>query len=153
MRIQRKDELHLYYAYQTTGRIPIYETDSAGNIIYDIVDDVSVPRETGRFTQEYSKPIPFDGFITWDVSEAQARSFGLALGSYGAVLTVMKDQIDLKEAGLVFWSSTPDETRPAVEADADFRVGGIQPSLNFTRYVLQRNTMSSARPTGETGNT
>lgn len=140
MRIQRKDEMHLYYAYQTEGRIPIYVTDDDGNIIYDEVDGEQVPRETGRFTQGYSNPVPFDGFLTWDVSEAQARSFGLALGSYGAVLTVMKDQIELEEAGLIFWKTVPDTTQPANEADADFRVGGVQPSLNFTRYVLQRMT-------------
>lgn len=140
MRIQRKDEQHLYYAKQTVGRIPVYVTDDQGNIVYDEVDGVQVPRETGTFTQAYSKPVPFDGFITWDVSEAQARSFGLALGSYSAVLTVMKDQIDLEETGIIFWSTTPDVTQPANDADADFRIGGVQPSINFTRYVLQRNT-------------
>ena len=140
MRIQRRDLRHLYYAYQTNGRVPVYVTDDNGNIIFDNVDGVDVPRQTGTFTQEYSKPIPFDGFITWDVSEAQARSFGLALGSYSAVLTVMKDQIDLEETGIIFWSTTPDVTQPANDADADFRIGGVQPSINFTRYVLQRNT-------------
>jgi hypothetical protein len=46
----------------------------------------------------------------------------------------------LEEAGLIFWKTVPDTTKPANEADADFRVGGVQPSLNFTRYVLQRMT-------------
>lgn len=141
MRIQRKDEQHLYYAEQTDGRIPVYEKDSNGNIIYDNVDGELVPRETGDYTQAYGAAVSFDGFLTWDVSEAQARSFGMALGTYSGVLTVLKDQLDIKETGLIFWKNKPivDNGVTVNAGDADYRVMGIIPSINFTRYVLRKN--------------
>ena len=90
-------------------------------------------------TQAYSIPVAFNGFLTWDVSEAQARSFGMALGEYSAVLTTMKDQIDIAETDIIFWKNIPEENVPANPEQADYRVVGVIPSLNFTRYVLKKN--------------
>ena len=41
-------------------RVPIYETDENGNIVYYTDSDGNkIPIETGEYTTGYSQPIPF----------------------------------------------------------------------------------------------
>ena len=45
-------------------RVPIYETDENGNIIYYTDSDGNkIPMETGEYTTGYSQPVSCDGNI------------------------------------------------------------------------------------------
>ena len=51
-------------------RVPIYETDDDGNIIYyEDADGNKIPLETGDYTTGYSKPVPFFANISNKLNE------------------------------------------------------------------------------------
>ena len=46
MRVLARNRQKLKYSLQN-GEIPVYQTDNDGNIIYEDIDGVKVPLETG----------------------------------------------------------------------------------------------------------
>lgn len=141
MRLLEKNKQNLKYALQV-GEVPVYERDEDGNIIYIEIDGQKVPVETGEMEIGYSKPVDFRENIAMSGGEAEAKSFGVDISEYDAVLLMEKDRIPIDETSLIWHMSEvkyADEQNTIVDKkSADYTVKRVQPSLNFTRYLLKR---------------
>lgn len=141
MRLLEKNKQDLKYALQV-GEVPIYERDEEGNIIYIEVDGQKVPVETGETEVGYAKPVDFRGNIAMSGGEAEDKSFGVDISEYDAILLMEKDRIPIDETSLIWHMSEvkyADEQNTIVDKkSADYTVKRVQPSLNFTRYLLKR---------------
>lgn len=141
MRLLEKNKQDLKYALQV-GEVPIYERDESGNIVYIEVDGQKVPVETGETEVGYSNPIDFKGNIAMSGGEAEAKSFGVDISEYDAILLMEKDRIPINETSLIWHTSEvqyTDEQNTVVDRkSADYSIKRVQPSLNFTRYLLKR---------------
>ena len=76
MMMLNMNKQNMYYALQI-GKIPVYETDDMGNIIYVEVDGVNVPVETGDYTLGYETPVEMQANISYQASETVAQEFGV----------------------------------------------------------------------------
>lgn len=141
MRLLRKNKQKMKYSLQI-GEVPIYERDEDGNIIYIEVDGKKVPVETGETEIGYSDPVEFMGNIAMSGGEAEAKSFGVDISEYDAILLMEKDRIPIDETSLLWHTSEVkyvDEQNTVVDRkSADYSIKRVQPSLNFTRYLLKR---------------
>ena len=141
MRLLEKNKQNLKYALQV-GEVPVYERDEDGNIIYIEVDGQKVPVETGETEPGYSNPIDFRGNIAMSGGEAEAKSFGVDISEYDAILLMEKNRIPIDETSLILHTSKVryiDEQNTIVDRkSADYSIKRVQPSLNFTRYLLKR---------------
>lgn len=141
MRLLEKNKQNLKYALQV-GEVPVYERDEDGNIIYIEVDGQKVPVETGETEPGYSNPIDFRGNIAMSGGEAEAKSFGVDISEYDAIILMEKNRIPIDETSLIWHTSKVryiDEQNTIVDRkSADYSIKRVQPSLNFTRYLLKR---------------
>lgn len=141
MRLLEKNKQNLKYALQV-GEVPIYERDEDGNIVYIEIDGQRVPVETGETEIGYANPIDFRGNIAMSGGEAEAKSFGVDISEYDAILLMEKDRIPIDETSLLWHTSEVkyvDEQNTVVDRkSADYSIKRVQPSLNFTRYLLKR---------------
>ena len=141
MRLLEKNKQNLKYALQV-GEVPVYERDEDGNILYIEVDGQKVPVETGETEPGYSNPIDFRGNIAMSGGEAEAKSFGVDISEYDAILLMEKNRIPIDETSLIWHTSKVryiDEQNTIVDRkSADYSIKRVQPSLNFTRYLLKR---------------
>ena len=124
------------------GRIPIYERDENGDIVYIEVDGEKIPVETGEYETGYSAPVDFMGNISMSGGEAEAKEFGMDIGDFDAVIVLEKDAVQLTETSII-WHTSPvkykDEQNTIVDSkSADYAVKRVSPSLNFTKVLLQR---------------
>lgn len=141
MRMLRKNMQPMKYSLQD-GRVPIYETDENGDIVYIEVDGQKIPVETGEYETGYSAPVDFMGNISMSGGEAEAKEFGMDIGDFDAVIVLEKDAIPITETSII-WHTSPvkykDEQNTIVDSkSADYAVKRVSPSLNFTKVLLQR---------------
>ena len=141
MRLLRKNMQPMKYSLQD-GRVPIYETDENGDIVYIEVEGEKVPVETGEYETGYSAPVDFMGNISMSGGEAEAKEFGMDIGDFDAVIVLEKDAVPLTETSII-WHTSPvkykDEQNTIVDSkSADYAVKRVSPSLNFTKVLLQR---------------
>ena len=126
-------------------RIPIYETDEDGNIIYyEDFDGNKIPMETGESTTGYSQPVSFFGNIAMSGGEVDSVEFGIDVSGYDATLVVDKGMIPIDETSLIWHTSEvgyKDAEKTIVDGNtADYKVIAVKPSLNITKYILGRIT-------------
>lgn len=124
------------------GRVPIYERDENGDIVYIEVDGEKIPVETGEYETGYSAPVDFMGNISMSGGEAEAKEFGMDIGDFDAVIILEKDAIPITETSII-WHTSPvkykDEQNTILDSkSADYAVKRVSPSLNFTKVLLQR---------------
>lgn len=141
MRLLRKNMQPMKYSLHD-GRVPIYETDDDGNIVYIEVDGQKIPVETGEYETGYSAPVDFMGNISMSGGEAEAKEFGMDIGDFDAVIVLEKDAVPITETSII-WHTSPvkykDEQNTIVDSkSADYAVKRVSPSLNFTKVLLQR---------------
>lgn len=142
MRLLRKNMQPMKYALQD-GRVPIYETDIDGNIIYyEDNEGNKIPLKTGEYETVYSAPVDFMGNISMSGGEAEAKEFGMDIGDFDAVIVLEKDAVPITETSII-WHTSPvkykDEQNTIVDSkSADYAVKRVSPSLNFTKVLLQR---------------
>lgn len=141
MRLLRKNMQPMKYSLQD-GRVPIYERDENGDIVYIEVDGEKIPVETGEYETGYSAPVDFMGNISMSGGEAEAKEFGMDIGDFDAVIVLEKDAIPITETSII-WHTSPvkykDEQNTIVDSkSADYAVKRVSPSLNFTKVLLQR---------------
>lgn len=141
MRLLRKNMQPMKYSLQD-GRVPIYERDENGDIVYIEVDGEKIPVETGEYETGYSAPVDFMGNISMSGGEAEAKEFGIDIGDFDAVIVLEKDAVPLTETSII-WHTSPvkykDEQNTIVDAkSADYTAKRVSPSLNFTKVLLQR---------------
>ena len=141
MRLLRKNMQPMKYSLQD-GRVPIYERDENGDIVYIEVDGEKIPVETGEYETGYSAPVDFMGNISMSGGEAEAKEFGMDIGDFDAVIILEKGAIPITETSII-WHTSPvkykDEQNTIVDSkSADYAVKRVSPSLNFTKVLLQR---------------
>ena len=151
MRTSRKNKDELKYSLQG-DTFPIYETDAQGNVVYEEIDNVNVPVETGDDFVGYLTPVDFTGSLAYYTGWNYPGVWGVTLGNADAILLMDKGEIPITETSVI-WHKSPvkyktvqvyDETlnqmttKQVVDADsADFKVSRVIPSLNQVRYVLK----------------
>ena len=141
MRLLRKNMQPMKYSLQDR-RVPIYERDENGDIVYIEVDGQKIPVETGEYETGYSAPVDFMGNISMSGGEAEAKEFGMDIGDFDAVIILEKHAIPITETSII-WHTSPvkykDEQNTIVDSkSADYVVKRVSPSLNFTKVLLQR---------------
>ena len=126
-------------------RVPIYETDGNGNIVYYTDSDGNkIPIETGEYTTGYSQPIPFLANINNKLNEVVWQDYGIDDSTNYAQLITSKGELPL-EAGSVIWKKSEvgykDDDRTIVdETTADYTVKGIaDEGMSEDLFLLQRN--------------
>ena len=123
-------------------KVPIYETDENGNVIYDEV--TGKPIETGEYTTGYSHPVSFFGNIAMSGGEVDSVEFGIDVSGYDATLVVDKGAIPIDETSLIWHTSKvgyKDAEKTIVDGStADYKVIAVKPSLNTIKYILGRIT-------------
>ena len=151
LRTSRKNKVDLKYSLQGVT-IPIYEVDSEGNVVYEEVDGVNVPVETGESFTGYEAPVGFTGNLQFYTGWNYPGVWGITLGNADAILLMDKNELPIDETSMIWYESTPKTrevqvydsdqqamvTKIVVDSDsADFSVSRIIPSLNQIRYVLK----------------
>lgn len=142
MRSLKKNQQKLWYATYS-DQIVIYETDRAGNIIYDEIDGQQVPRIKSE-RAGYNNPVPFYANISMSSGESNQAEYGFDIGAYEAVLVTTDKTMPINELSLIWHTSEPVVSDAGVvnEATADYRVIAVKPSLNGAKYLLKRVSKS-----------
>ena len=126
-------------------KVPIYETDEDGNIIYyEDADGNRIPLETGEYETGYSKPVSFFANINNKLNEVVWQDYGVDNSTEYAQLIVSKGELSLK-VGTVIWKKSEvgykDEAKTIVdETTADYIVKGVaDEGMSEDLFLLQRN--------------
>ena len=138
-------------------RVPIYETDENGNIVYDHYTDSDgniiyyldengekIPLATGENTTGYSHPVSFFGNINNKLNEVVWQDYGIDNSTNYAQIVASKGELPLK-AGSVIWKKSEvgykDDGKTIVdETTADYTVKGIaDEGMSEDLFLLQRN--------------
>ena len=134
----------MYYSLQG-GRVPIYETDEDGNIIYYTDSDGNqIPIETGEYTTGYSQPVPFFANISNKLNEVVWKDYGIDNSTNFAQIIASKGELPLK-AGSVIWKKSEvgykDEAKTIVDiTTSDYTVKGVaDEGMSEDLFLLQRN--------------
>lgn len=142
MRTARRIKQPMYYA-NFCEKIPIYERDSEGNIIYrEMPDGTSIPLTTGETKQGYAQPVEFFNSITATLTEDELKAFG---GEKMAIakMTYRKSEYPFM-VGTLIWkqSEVKYDTEGNVDPkSADYRVMGVlDEGRTFHRAIMEKNT-------------
>lgn len=134
----------MYYSLQD-GEVPIYETDSEGNIIYyEDGEGNRIPIETGETTVGYTEPKKFLANITNKLNEVVWQDYGIDDSTNYAQIIVSKGTLPLK-AGSVIWKKSEigykdDAHTIPDESTADYVVKGVaDEGLSEDLFLLKRN--------------
>lgn len=126
-------------------RVPIYETDEDGNIIYyEDADGNRIPLETGEYETGYSKPVSFFANINNKLNEVVWQDYGIDNSTNYAQIVASKDELPLK-AGSVIWKKSEvgykDDDKTIVdETTADYIVKGVaDEGMSEDLFLLKRN--------------
>lgn len=123
MRTPKRVKQKMYYSLPSAGE-PIYERDSEGHIIYDVMPDgTQVARESGESPEKYAAPIEFRNSITGELTADELQAFGTETKGR-CKMTYKKGEFPFVIDTLIWKDSTP--TNPVDEASADYRIIGIQ---------------------------
>lgn len=146
----RKNRTKMWYSNQIPVDVPVYAKDSDGNVIYDTIDGVSVPRETGSYTRNYTTPkltwasmtMSNTGNWTDNYGNAKVYQYGISIADYDATILASRDEFDWDETTVLWVDHEPeyideDETIPNT-VTADFRVRRVAKSVNQISYLLRR---------------
>ena len=126
-------------------KLPIYETDENGNVIYYTDSDGNkIPMETGEYTTGYSQPVSFFANINNKLNEVVWQDYGIDNSTNYAQIIASKDELPLKVGGVIWKKSEvgykDDEKNIVDETTADYTVKGIaDEGMSEDLFLLQRN--------------
>lgn len=157
MRTVRRNKQALKYSLQTTEKIPVYETDDDGNIVYESYEDEDgnviyifdedgnkKPSKTNEYEYKYTIPEEFSANISMGGSDTQAEIFGIDPSGYDATILVSRNELPLTETSVIWFETEPtykDDEKTLVDwKSADFLVVKKVDSLSYTTFVLKRRT-------------
>lgn len=124
MRCLKKNKQKMYYALYSTST-----EEKTGETI--IIDGKTVPVEIGSTKKTYGTPVEFWGNISMSGGSVYETEYGIDVSSYSAVLAMNKNEIPIDEHSLI-WFESPTTDK------ADYKVVKVVPSLNVSKYLLQR---------------
>lgn len=140
MRTLNKNKQKMYYAL-FDKKVPIYETDENGEILYDEVDGERIPIETGETKLGYGEAKKLLGNIAMSGGESEAREFGLSVEDYNAIVLCGINEFPIKEGTLIWHESQvgyEDVDKTIVDSDtADYIVIKAHKSINQVKYILK----------------
>lgn len=166
MRTLLKNKQKLLYSNQGI-ELPIFETDSDGNIAYDgytdddgnffpylDVNNNKIPLFTGKTEILYEDPLSFFASISMSGGEAEAVEYGLSQQDFEAIALYANGDAALKEGSLVWFKSEVEYLYGGKEIEmevndelikgrfvnpvsADYRVVKVAESLNFSKAILR----------------
>lgn len=137
MRTHNKNKQLLKYSL-FDKEVVTYERDENGDIIYDVIDGVEIPIETGDIELGYNEPKEFKACISASGGESEAKEFGLSMEDYNAVIVCEKGAHPLKEGSLVWHESEVGYVDEQVDENtADYTVIKVHKSLNLVKYILK----------------
>lgn len=142
MRLLRKNMQPMKYSLQD-GRVPIYERDENGDIVYIEVDGQKIPVETGEYETGYSIPVDFMANINNKLAEVFIKDFGIDDSTNYAQIVAEKDYLPLKN-GSVIWKKSEvkykDNSKNIIdEKSADYIVKGVaDEGQTEDLFLLQR---------------
>lgn len=141
MRTLKRNKQKMFYSLQGE-KIPIYETDSDGNIIYyEDSDGNRIPLETGEYEIGYSEPVEFYSNVSMSGGEAEAQEYGLSVSDYNAILVCQKGYVPIAEGSLIWLESEvgyKDIDKTILDANsADYTVIKVSKSISFVKYILK----------------
>ena len=126
-------------------RVPIYETDENGNIVYYTDSDGNkIPIETGEYKTGYSQPVSFFANINNKLNEVVWQDYGIDDSTNYAQLITSKNELPMK-VGSVIWKKSEvgykdDENTIVDETTADYTVKGIaDEGMSEDLFLLRRN--------------
>ena len=140
MRQVVKNKQKLYYALVAGEQQPVYERDSNGDIVYEIIDGELVAKETGEWETPYSDPVEFYGNInSGNVGYTIAKAYGISSGNFDAVLCMRKGEIPLEVTSLIWYDREPvfRSDRTVDPKSANYSVRRIPPCLDEICYLLR----------------
>lgn len=143
MRTLRRNKRKMYYSL--FGReVTRYAKDEEGNIKTYTTNDGEVIKLEEGTEIAYSKPVEFWGNIAMSGGEVREQEYGLNQSDYSAVLIMNVGEIPITETSYIWFNNEvvyldEDKTMPDVKS-ADYRVKKVSPSLNFTKYLLEKIT-------------
>ena len=136
MRSLKKNQQKLWYATYS-DQITIYETDGAGNIIYDEVDGEQIPRIKAE-RAGYNNPVLFSANISASKGTSDEEVFGVAL-DYTRTISTTDMTLPISETSLIWFETEPVIENGVVdEASADYSVVAVARSLNNVVYALKK---------------
>ena len=141
MMVLEANQQKMYYSLQGE-KVPIYETDDDGNIIYD--EATGEPLEAGDYITGYSQPVSFFANINNKLNEVVWQDYGIDNSTNYAQIVASKGELPLK-AGSVIWKKSEvgykDDDKTIVdETTADYTVKGIaDEGMSEDLFLLQRN--------------
>lgn len=141
MRTARKIKQVMHYS-NIVERLPIYERDSEGNIIYrEMPDGTLVPLTKGETKRGYEEPTEFFNSITATLTEEEIQAFG---GEKRAIakMTYHKDEYPFVVGTLIWKKSEVRHKDGAVDPlSADYRVLGVlDEGRTFNRAIMEKVT-------------
>lgn len=141
MRTLNKNKVKMYYANQT-AETPIYERNADGTIKTIVVDGAETYVISGYDYNSYSLPVEFEGNFALSGGEVANVEYGVDPSAYDAVLIVNKGDVDISETSLI-WRETEPTYKDVEETivdpySADYRVTRVSPSLNESKYLLNK---------------
>lgn len=138
MRFLRKNMTKLKYALYAE-KMPVYELDEYGLVVYDEIDGEEVPRIIDTISG-YHEPEEFIGTLSFSGGESEAAVYGVSTADYDCKLVMPKDSIPITETSLIFQSSEPqyDSKGNLKRNSADFTVVKVAPYVQSTVYLLKR---------------
>lgn len=141
MRTLNKNKVKMYYANQI-AETPIYERNADGTIKTIVVDGAETYVISGYESNSYTKPVEFYGNIALSGGEVSNVEYGVDDSLYDAILVVNKGDIQISETSLIWHETTPaykDVEEKIVDPySADYRVTRVSPSLNESKYLLNK---------------
>ena len=141
MRQVVKNKQKLYYALVAGDQVPVYARDEDGDIIYEVIDDDLVAKETGEWETPYATPVEFYGNInTGNTGYTIARAYGISSGNFDAVLCMRKGEIPIDVTSLIWYEREP-RYRSDGSVDpksANYSVRRVPPCLDEICYLLRR---------------
>ena len=137
MKSLKRNKQTLYYATYN-ARIPVYERDENGNIIYINIDGVQVPSESGNYTTGYSAPVKYSANISAGKGDSDSTVFGISL-DYTRSISTSDKSLPITNTSLIWIETVPllNEDGSANSDSADYMVALVAPSLNALSIAIK----------------
>lgn len=141
MRGLKRNQQTLYYQLYSE-KIPLYETDLDGNIIYDPV--TREPLLTGETKVGYSDPVEFRANVSANRGESSSDPFGIDL-LYDKTMVSFDMMLPIDELSVLFVDKKPEFGADGNLANsADYKVVKVAKSLNSVLFAIKKITEDSS---------
>lgn len=144
MRLPKRDKQKMYYS-NFIGTQKEYQKDDEGNIVYEDIDGVETPVETGNESQIFDTPTEFKASISSSLNEMHIKSWGCDQSSIYSEIVCPKGYLPLK-IGAIIWRTSQiewedDQQTVPKASSSDYTVCGLMDEgLTEDMFLLKRNS-------------